>query len=133
MGNRISQEGTSSPPVRAAVGHSRVHPPSTLEIGVKRVRWSFLSLLLLVLPVTSAFAQTRFLTGRVTTESSEPLAAASVGIIGTSTGTYTDDQGRFSLTVPTGPVTIRVRRIGYVAKTVTVESSATTVAVALAR
>ncbi len=100
---------------------------------MKRVRWSFLSLLLLALPLTNAFAQTRFVSGRVTTESGEPLAAASVGLIGTSTGTYTDDQGRFSLTVPTGPVTIRVRRIGYVAKTVTVESSATTVAVALAR
>jgi TonB-linked SusC/RagA family outer membrane protein len=100
---------------------------------VKRVRWSFLSLLLLAFPLTSAFAQTRFVSGRVTAENGEPLASASVGLIGSSAGTYTDDQGRFNLTVPTSAVTIRVRRIGYVAKTLTLEPGATTVTVTLTR
>lgn len=100
---------------------------------MKRVRWSFLSLLLLALPFTSAFAQTRLVTGTVRGESGEPLAAASVGVVGTSIGTYTDDQGRFSLTVPTGTVQIRVRRIGYVAKVVSLDPGATTASVTLTR
>ena len=100
---------------------------------MKRVRWSFLTLLLSILPLASAFAQTRVISGRVTSESGEPLAAASVGIIGTGTGTYTDDQGRFTLSVPTGPVTMRVRRIGYSAKAVAISPSESQVTVALVR
>src|SRR5512132_978475 len=101
---------------------------------MKRIRSSVFSLLLLVLVSTSAFAQARRITGRVTVEGSgEPLVAASVNVVGTALGTYTDDQGRFSLNVPEGPATLRVRRIGYVAKSVTVPSGDTEVSVSLGR
>ena len=63
---------------------------------MKRIRSSVVSLLLLALFSASAFAQTRRVSGRVTVEGSgEPLVAASVNVVGTALGTYTDDQGRF--------------------------------------
>ncbi len=101
---------------------------------MNRIRTSLYSLLLLGLFSASAFAQTRRLSGRITVEgSSEPLVAASVSVVGTSLGTYTDDQGRFALTVPDGPATLRVRRIGYSQKTVAVPAEATDFNVSLAR
>ena len=101
---------------------------------MNRIRSSVFALLLLACFSASAFAQTRHLTGRVTVEGSgEPLVAASVSVVGTSLGTYTDEQGRFSVTVPDGPVTLRVRRIGYTQKTLAVAAGATDFNVALAR
>lgn len=101
---------------------------------MKRISSSVFSLLLLVLVSASAFAQTRRVNGRVTIEGSgEPIVAASVNVVGTSLGTYTDDQGRFSLNVPDGPATLRVRRIGYSQKTLAIPTGATEAAVSLAR
>ena len=100
---------------------------------MKRVRWSFLSLILLALPLSTAFAQTRRISGTVRAETGEPLAQASIGVQGTATGAYTDDQGRFSITVPSGLVTLRVRRIGFTQKMVPVGPSATDITVSLAR
>jgi TonB-linked SusC/RagA family outer membrane protein len=101
---------------------------------MKRIRSSVFSLLLLVLVSASAFAQTRRVSGRITVEGSgEPIVAASVNLVGTSLGTYTDDQGRFSLSVPDGPATLRVRRIGYTQKTIAVPAGATDANVSLSR
>lgn len=101
---------------------------------MKRIRLSVYSLLLLGLFSASAFAQTRRVSGRVTVEGSgEPLVAASVNVVGTTLGTYTDDQGRFSLNVPEGPATLRVRRIGYTQKTEAVPAGATEVNLTLTR
>ncbi|MDP9206489.1 MAG: SusC/RagA family TonB-linked outer membrane protein [Gemmatimonadota bacterium] len=101
---------------------------------MKRTRLSIYSLLLLMLFSASAFAQARRLSGRVTVEGSgEPLVAASVNVVGTSLGTYTDDQGRFSLNVPDGPATLRIRRIGYTQKTVAVPAGATEANIGLSR
>ena len=99
-----------------------------------RIRPFVFSLLLLTLFSASAFAQTRQVSGRVTVEGSgEPLSAASVSIVGTTLGTYSDEQGRFSLSVPDGPVTLRVRRIGFAQRTVPVGSGAADVTVGLTR
>jgi TonB-linked SusC/RagA family outer membrane protein len=101
---------------------------------MKRIRSSVFSLLLLVLVSASAFAQARRVSGRITVEGSgEAIVAASVNLVGTSVGTYTDDQGRFSLNVPDGPATLRVRRIGYTQKTIAVPAGATDANVSLAR
>ena len=100
-----------------------------------RIRSSVFSLLLLVLASASAFAQGRRISGRVTDEGSGvPLANASVSVVGTALGTYTDDQGRFSVTTPdNGPATLRVRRIGYIQKSVAVPAGATESNIGLAR
>jgi TonB-linked SusC/RagA family outer membrane protein len=101
---------------------------------MKRVRSSVLALLLLAFVSASAFAQSRRISGRITAEGSgEPLVAASVNVVGTSLGTYTDDQGRFSLTVPDGPVTIRIRRIGFTQKSLPVAAGDQEVNVTLPR
>jgi iron complex outermembrane recepter protein len=42
-----------------------------------------------------------------------PLPGATVAIVGTTTGTVTDADGRFSLDIPTVPATIEVRFAGY--------------------
>ena len=101
---------------------------------MKKISSSVFSLLLLVLFSASAFAQARRVSGRVTVEGSgEGVAAASVNVVGTSLGTYTDDQGRFTLNVPDGPVVLRVRRIGYTQKALTVPAGATDANLALSR
>src|SRR6202171_889478 len=103
------------------------------EKDMNRIRSSLFSLVLLALFSATALAQTRRISGRVTSENGEPLVSASVSVVGTSLGTYTDGQGRFTLTVPDGPVTLRVRRIGYGFKTVDVPIGSSDVAVALTR
>ncbi|MES2524434.1 MAG: SusC/RagA family TonB-linked outer membrane protein [Gemmatimonadota bacterium] len=76
----------------------------------------------------------RRITGTVTEEGANtPVGSVSVTVTGSSVGTYTNDQGQFSLTVPTGPATLRVRRIGYRLRTVLVEPSQNTVSVVLTR
>jgi len=101
---------------------------------MNRIRSSIFSLLLLTLFSASAFAQTRRVSGRVTVEGTgEPLAAASVNVVGTTLGTYTDDQGRFTLNVSEGPQTLRVRRIGYTQKTIDVPAGTSDVTAALTR
>jgi TonB-linked SusC/RagA family outer membrane protein len=87
----------------------------------------------LALPLSSAFAQSRVVSGTVRAETGEPLAQASIGVQGTATGAYTDDQGRFSISVPAGLVTLRVRRIGFTQKLVPVGPAATDVQVSLVR
>jgi TonB-linked SusC/RagA family outer membrane protein len=101
---------------------------------MNRIRSSVFSLLLLVLVSASAFAQTRRVSGRVTIEGSgEPIVAASVSVVGTSLGTYTDETGRFSLNVSDGPATLRVRRIGYAQRTIAVAAGATEANITLTR
>jgi TonB-linked SusC/RagA family outer membrane protein len=77
------------------------------------------------------FAQRR-LTGRITEEGSNaPLAAASIQVVGTTVGTYTDAAGAFGLQVPSGAVSLRIRRIGYQQRTVLVQADQQNVAVEL--
>lgn len=62
----------------------------------------------------SMLAQAQTVTGRVASESGEPVADASVIVKGTSSGTTTDAAGRFSLQI-SGPATLVVSSINYVA------------------
>jgi TonB-dependent SusC/RagA subfamily outer membrane receptor len=94
---------------------------------VRFVRQTCSLVALLVLGATSAWAQERRITGRVVGEGAdEPLAAASVNVVGTTIGAYTGEDGRFNLLAPAGPLTLRVRRIGYKQETVQVPADQTT-------
>jgi TonB-linked SusC/RagA family outer membrane protein len=61
-----------------------------------------------------------------------PIPAAQIIIVGTQRGTQTDNDGNFRITLPAASTQLTVRAIGYLPKTVTVDASATKVAVSLA-
>ena len=69
----------------------------------------------------------RRVTGTVTGEGGTPLAAATVQVVGTQTATYTNEAGRFSIQAGDGTQTLRVRRIGYRLRTVTLTPGQTDV------
>jgi TonB-linked SusC/RagA family outer membrane protein len=61
----------------------------------------------------STNAQTRTLNGKVTAEDNTPVSAASVQIKDQSIGTVTDNEGKFSLTVPRGDVILVISSVGF--------------------
>ena len=79
----------------------------------------FLPFLLLFLPVL-LLAQNGRLTGRVTDgETGAPLAGATVVVIGTYSGAYTDDNGRYTLQgLKAGDYSIKFTYLGYAEKIV---------------
>src|SRR5262245_34756141 len=79
--------------------------------------------------------QQRTITGRVVAEGggSEPLAGATVSVVGGAGGALTAEDGRYRLSVPDGAVQISVRRIGFKRRTVDVAADRSTVDVALER
>jgi TonB-dependent starch-binding outer membrane protein SusC len=88
-------------------------------------------LALLALTVGNLHAQRR-VSGKVTEDGSgTPLSNVSVQLVGTTTGAYTNDAGTYSLLVPNGAVSLRIRRIGYTLKTVLVPAGGSTVDVVL--
>jgi TonB-dependent starch-binding outer membrane protein SusC len=88
-----------------------------------------------VLTASSANAQQqRRISGRVTAqEGGAALTSASVTLVGTTVGTYTNETGQFSILVPSTPVTLRVRRIGYQQKTVLVAAGQNDVSLSLVK
>ncbi|MGH9201765.1 MAG: carboxypeptidase regulatory-like domain-containing protein, partial [Vicinamibacterales bacterium] len=88
-------------------------------LNIKRRCFYALTLTPLIGGWSQATAQgTGSITGRVTDAASGvPVAAARVYVTGSSVGTQTSDNGRFSLrAIPVGSVDITVVRLGYVAK-----------------
>lgn len=72
-----------------------------------------------------SIAQTRTITGTVTaSDTQETLPGASVLVKGTTTGTVTDLDGRYSLPVPTGSLTLVFSFVGYETMEVAVTSQA---------
>jgi TonB-linked SusC/RagA family outer membrane protein len=68
---------------------------------------------------TSLFAQTKTITGKVRDDKGQPLSGVSIVVKGATTGTNSDNEGYFSLTVPGNANTLVVSSIGYSAKEVT--------------
>ena len=97
---------------------------------MNRLRATLPAILAVAVVASDAAAQRR-VTGVVSAADGGPLSAASIQIVGTTTGTYSNETGRFSLSVPDGPTTLRVRRIGYRQRTVTLTAGQTEVNVTL--
>lgn len=88
--------------------------PLYKEKGGKTGKERLLTLLFLMLSVC-AFGQTSFsVKGTVASENGEGLPGASVILKGTSTGTTTDVEGKYSLNVPDANGTLVFTYIGYV-------------------
>ncbi|NDV80633.1 TonB-dependent receptor [Bacteroides sp. 51] len=64
--------------------------------------------------------QAKTVKGQVVDESGEPLIGVSVYVKGTTTGTITDFDGNFSVTVPSGATTLEISYIGYTTQSVTI-------------
>ncbi len=75
-----------------------------------------------ILSQTGAFAQPKAISGTVIDGTGQPVIGASVMLVGNSTtGTVTNVDGTFSLTVPTGS-SLTISCIGYATQTITVGS-----------
>lgn len=78
-----------------------------------------------------AAAQGRTLKGRVLSNEGKGIPAASVKLNNASGGTSTDNDGRFTLPVPDGKVTITVSAIGYTPQTIDISATETSLDVSL--
>ncbi|WP_373730369.1 TonB-dependent receptor, partial [Bacteroides heparinolyticus] len=75
---------------------------------------AYLSLILVILLPAYMAAQNKVtLSGKVADRNGTPIAQATIAIEGTTSGTYTDDLGRYSLQVPPGRHTFVVSFLGY--------------------
>lgn len=77
-------------------------------------RWCLMALLLLVTGNAVAQSATATLIGTVVGDNGIALEQVGVGVVGTSTGTTTDDKGTFRLRVNAGQeLLVEVRRLGF--------------------
>lgn len=70
-----------------------------------------------VAPAESQQSQKKQVSGVVTDKSGIPVIGAAIAVPGTSTGTVTDANGRYSLAVPNGTKVLEVSCIGYTTQT----------------
>lgn len=80
--------------------------------------------MLMLLSVTSAYAQEKSISGTVKDENGEAIIGANVKLTERNTGTMTDINGHFKLDVPTKG-TLEVSFIGYVTKKVVITNAST--------
>lgn len=81
----------------------------------------FLFLLMAVFSAVAISAQTRTVTGVVTSSDGEPIVGASVLVEGTSLGAQTDLEGRFSIkNVPSDAKSLRVSYVGMTSREVAI-------------
>jgi TonB-linked SusC/RagA family outer membrane protein len=76
--------------------------------------WLLLTIALLSLITHPLLAQQKTISGRVTGESGDGLPGVTILVKGTTNGTATDTDGKYSLNVPEGNPTLVVSFIGYV-------------------
>src|SRR5690606_39164725 len=91
----------------------------------KRFLMAMATLLVFLLNSWTTQAQERVVSGRVLDIQEQPIAGASVVAEGSSKGVTTDDDGRFTLSIPQGTTALNVRFMGYVTKTEPITSSQT--------
>jgi TonB-linked SusC/RagA family outer membrane protein len=100
---------------------------------MSRLKSVLISALLFGAVAQVAEAQRR-ITGRITDQASgQPVVSAAILVPGTPFGTTAGDDGSYALTVPDGPVTLLVRRIGYQRREFPVSAEQITADVALRR
>lgn len=73
---------------------------------------------------SSSFAQTRDISGKVTSSDGTPISGASISVAGTTNATQTDGSGNFKLSVPSG-ATLNVSSVGFITQKVSLGNSST--------
>lgn len=88
---------------------------------------SLLSLLLLIVSGTNAWAQGTTISGTVKDANGDPIPGANIVVKGTVAGTITDVQGKYSLTVKQAPpFTIAISFLGFTSQEIEVKDASTT-------
>lgn len=82
--------------------------------------------------LSSTFAQTRQVSGKVTGPDNKAVAAATVKIKGSTTATSTSTDGSFSIKAPAGSVVLEISSLGFATKEVSVGAAQSSVSVSLA-
>src|SRR5262249_2544253 len=77
----------------------------------------------LLLLSTLSWAQNKTITGKVVDESGAAVAGASVAIKGSTAGALTNENGDFTLSVPTTARTLTISSSGYTAKEVSINGN----------
>ena len=80
--------------------------------------------LLMVLSLSSAFSQQTITGSVVDSLSGDPLVGATILAVGTTTGTFADNDGKFSLQLPANATQVRISYVGYTPKVITVAGTA---------
>jgi TonB-linked SusC/RagA family outer membrane protein len=93
---------------------------------MRNLRWLLAALAAVALPVALSAQQPATITGRVTSETGQPVNAASVFIPSINVGTLTGSDGTYTLVVPAarisgGAVEIQAQSIGFRAASVTLD------------
>ncbi len=105
-------------------------------VAVCRVRLGLAVLVLasFVAVTATARAQETRITGRVTdANDNRPIPTVAIQVTGTTIGQNTTDSGAFNLRVPADAKTFIVRRIGYLAQTITITPGKTEYTISLQR
>ncbi|WKN29916.1 TonB-dependent receptor [Porifericola rhodea] len=90
-----------------------------------RWQWISLTLFCLLLTSTTTYAQQRIVRGTVTSEDEGTLPGVNVLIKGSTTGTVTDMDGNYQISVPNDNAVLVFSSIGYTAEEVTVGNQST--------
>lgn len=83
------------------------------------IRKAFMLIMFISFGLVSIYAQNRTVTGTVTDDKGESLIGVSVAIKGTTTGTITDVDGRFSMSVPSDAI-LTISYLGFTPKEIAV-------------
>ncbi|HLP05827.1 MAG TPA: TonB-dependent receptor [Paludibacter sp.] len=107
---------------------SENHVIRCVQKGIRNLlgKYSILAILLCSFELVSAQASSGKISGKVISESGEPLIGVTVMVKGTNTGTVTDVNGAFTLQTKEGE-TLNVSYIGYVPQSVKVTGSNLTI------
>ena len=79
------------------------------------MKWKIIFSILSVamIGIYNSRAQTQIISGKVTDDKNQPLANATVKVKNGKAGTFTDQQGKFSLSVSLVPVNLEISFTGY--------------------
>jgi TonB-linked SusC/RagA family outer membrane protein len=80
---------------------------------IKSPFWRRLSSLLLLCIYISVFGQNRTITGTITDEQNETIPGVNITIKGTTIGVVSNIEGKYSITAPSGDVTLSFSFLGY--------------------
>ncbi len=94
-----------------------------MQFNLNLLRLWFVSFLCLFSIIVSA--QQRTITGSVTDNNNQPVVGASVIVRGTNFGTITDEQGRYTITIPNDQSTLIVSYVGYETRELNVRGQST--------